>query len=306
VAVGLLLAIRWWTALSGPPDGAVVHLRLRDESAPEDDSMRERHLGLLRQARRRGVPAKSVTRWVNLAPPGPDRPVDLVATCAAAAAAVESMINNGPDGVRMLLAADMPWPAALAVGAQLPITADPRLLELTGSPCGTGVGAPEATFSLPWRPPRSLEALTIERWTLPDAAAAGRVGLLLALTRPQRYLDPAQVFAGHGVGECHLVQPSWVAEEADDDEPYRFTGQQLAGLARRLPAVLAAVKQRCRGRELAVVAAMPSTLAMAVGWGLARDPGPFFAGTYLLYDDESNRGYLPLRVHPSQPVGRPR
>jgi hypothetical protein len=67
-----------------------------------------------------------VTRWVDTAPSGDGRLVDLVAVCRETAAALEAMMNTDPVGSRRLLASDMMWPAALAVGAQLPRHLDPK------------------------------------------------------------------------------------------------------------------------------------------------------------------------------------
>lgn len=299
---GLLLAIRWRIELHRPVR-LLIHVRLADESIPTDESRRERHLGLLHQARRRDMMLKSITRWINLAPPDSHDPVNLVTQCAEVATGIEAMVNQDTEGSRLTLAADMPWPIALGVGAQLPVTMTAQLMELTGWPDGTGAAAPEARFPLPWKPPRSLEALAVERSTVPVPSTDGRIGLLLAITESLRHLDPVQVFAGLNVSEYHVVQPSWAAVEGEDVRSHRFTGKELADLARRLPPVIASIKQRTKERELVIAAAIPSSLAMAIGWGLTQNAAQFFADTHLLYYDLRRNRYRTLRVHPSQPTG---
>lgn len=105
-----------------------------------------------------------------------------------------------------------------------------------------------------------------------------------------------------GVNEYSLVHPDWAVDTAHDDQPHRFTGKDLAALARRLPTLIASVKQRCGDRELVIVAAVPSSLALAVGWALVQNGQPFFSGTHLLQHDARTASYRPVRVHPSQPV----
>lgn len=83
-------------------------------------SSRERYACLRRQARRRRLTLRSVTRWVDASASSGGRLVDLVAVCRETAAALEAMINADPGGSRRLLASDMMWPPALAVGAQCP------------------------------------------------------------------------------------------------------------------------------------------------------------------------------------------
>jgi hypothetical protein len=300
--VALSLATMWRAGLDRPR-ATLLHARLADESVPDDESNRERYPGLRRQARRRRLSLRSVTRWVNTSPSGGDQLVDLVAVCRETAGALEAMMNSDWDGSRRLLASDMMWPAALGVGAQLPSAADFRMLELTGWPNGTGSGAAEAVFAPPRSSPPSLDGLTVERVALADEAPAGRVGLILAVTQSLRHLEPKQVFAGCGVGEYHVVYPSWFGHGPDDQAPTAISARQLTALARRLPPAMAEVKRRARGRELVVAAAIPSSLAMAVGWALASGAQPFFAGTYLLRYDEAANGYRPVRTHPSQPAG---
>lgn len=300
----LLLAMHWGL-LRHRPAPLLVHVRIGDEATAPDESMRERHLGLLKHARRRGMALKSVTRWADLAPGTERDPLDLVAGCAQTAAAVEAVINLDATSNRLVLACDMPWPAALAVGAQLPATADVQLLELTGGPRGTGVAAPEAVFPLPRKPARSLDSLVVEQSALIDRSEGRRVGLVLALTQPPDRTDLQVIFAQLGITEYSLVQPAGVAGTGNAGPPHRFTGRDLSSLARRLPAMIASVKQRCGDRELVIVAAVPSSLALAVGWALAQNPQPFFSGTHLLQYDARTRSYRPVRVHPAQPADPP-
>jgi len=319
-AIGLLLAIRWWTAQLGPPP-LLVHIRVADEGTQRDETALARHAGLLRYAHRRRMTLRSVTRWVDLSPgPYPD-PVDLVAVCAQAAAAIESILNLDAGGGSAVLSCDMPWPVALAIGAQLPLAANARLLEVTGA------RKREAAFSLPWKTTASLNALAVERSARPEAPPEARpdvrpearpearpevprearVGLVLAVDGAGSQVDPSEVFAGFGVGEWHLIRPMWAAGGQDDAKARRLTAAELAELAGGLPSVIASIKQRCGDRELVVVAAVPAVLALAIGWGLARDASPFFRGTHLLHLDARLGAYRAVRVHPSQqtePAGR--
>ncbi len=54
-----------------------------------------------------------------------------------------------------------------------------------------------------------------------------------------------------------------------------------------------------------IAAAMPKTLAVALGMGIARMGVRFFTGTHLLLWDERTRSFLPTRAHPSQPATFP-
>jgi hypothetical protein len=81
------------------------------------------------------------------------------------------------------------------------------------------------------------------------------------------------------VAEYYELKSDYFGPVARQPPGARLTGAQLAAIAERLPAAVAAVKQAAGDRELVVAAALPKTLAMALGWGLSEGPQRFFTRT---------------------------
>ncbi|WP_173034009.1 hypothetical protein [Phytohabitans flavus] len=284
-----LFAALVWRGSVHQRTGTLFYVRLIDDAWPDW------HTIPLRAASRRRMSLRSVTRWADLPTHTRDGTIDLVDMCADVAAALEAVVNGDRDDTAYTIAPNMPWPAALAIGAELPIVDNLRLLELPGRPDSAGDGMPEVVFRMP-QPATggaALPSATTRRTT------GRRVGLLLTFTG--RGLDPDTVFDGMDVGEFYELGPAalGVARHAGPG----FTSAQLATLARSLPPAVAAIKQATTGRELVVAAAMPKTLAMALGWCLAQGDCRFFAGTHLLHCVDTKSGHcMPMRVHPAQPV----
>lgn len=284
--LALLLALLWRRSAHGRT-GTLFYVRLIDEA------WQDWHVIPVQVASRRRMSLRSVTRWVDLPSRTRHGVIDLVDVCSEIASALEAVVNGDRDDTGYTIAPNMLWPAALAVGAELPIVDCLELLELSGRPDGSGGGITEISYPLPQ--PSASDAATPA--PVPHRSGGTRVGLLLTFTA--RGLDPGTVFAGIGVGEYYRLCPEWFGVDLARGIGARFTGEQLATLAESLPPVVANIKQAAGDRDLVVAAAMPKTLAMALGWGLAQGACRFFAGIHLLHYD--GRRYIPVRVHPAQP-----
>jgi hypothetical protein len=283
-----------------------------------DDVMVDWHAEPLGYAHRRRMSLRSVTRWVDLTAQTTTAAevIDISPTCTQIGEALEAVINGDRDDTAYVIAPNMPWQAALAVGAELPIVDRLHLLELPGRPPEPGRGpAPPARASavllkLPFPTANRPEAtwwthdIDEEPDTLPHPAPDGaRVGLLLAFTKAagDPSMQPAKVFAGLGVAKYHRLRPITAVGISDG----RLTSRQLATLAPALCAAVAYIKKQAGTRELVVAAALPKILATALGWGLAQSDCRFFTGTYLLHYHLPAGPFQPIRVHPSQPTTPP-
>ncbi|GLI00901.1 hypothetical protein [Phytohabitans aurantiacus] len=288
VALVALFAAVVWRGSVYRRTGTLFYVRLID------GALSDWHVALVRVASRRRMSLRSVTRWVDLPSSTRNGTIDLVNTCTEVAAALEAVVNSDRDDTAYTISPNMPWPAAVAIGAELPIVDSLRLLELRGRPDSSSDDVAEISFRL--APPTGDTALPGATTHL---TTGSRVGLLLVFT--SRGLYPHTVFDGMDVGEFYKLDPAslGITRHAGTD----LTGAQLAALAQALPPAVAAIKQAARDRELVIAAALPKTLAMALGWGLAQGQCRFFAGTHLMHcvDNESGR-CVPMRVHPAQPA----
>jgi hypothetical protein len=290
--LGLFMAILWRGSVHRRT-GTLFYVRLIDETWPDW------HATPVWVASRRRMSLRSVTRWVDLPDRTRDGVIDLVDVCAKVAAALEAVVNSDRDDTAYTIAPNMLWQPALAIGAELPIVDGLRLLELSGLPDGTGQGVTEISF----RPPQPSAGDAPLPSPVSRRSAGARVGLLLVFTG--RGLDPDTVFDGMGVGEYYELQPASLGVNPARRTGAILTAAELAKLAAALPAAVAEIKRAAGERELVVAAAMPKTLAMALGWGLAQDTCRFFTNTHLLHHDVETGRYVPVRVHPAQPTLTP-
>jgi hypothetical protein len=293
-ALGLLFGAVRWRGRVHRRTGTLFYVRVID------DAMEDWHRLALQAAARRRLSLQSVTRWIDLpartSQPGP---IDVVGVCEQVAAAMQALVDTDRDDTGYTLAPNMLWPVALAVGAELPIVERLDLLELDTASRGH-----ETRFALPSLPAGRPGRLTVEHEDY-EGAPTGRVGLLLAFGKAAVHMDPRRVFADMGISEHYLIRPAWVGADLASLRPGAFDQDQLAALAAGLPVAVAEIKDCAGSRECVVAAAMPKTLAVALGWGLAQATCRFFTGTHLLHYDGPTGRYMPMRVHPSQPTGSP-
>ena len=296
-AVLLLLAAVWIRTLLHRYTGTLFYLRLLDDAMPD------RHTAALAAAARNRMSLRPVTRWADLHAHTRNGIIDLTEPCRQIATGLETAVNTDRDDTGTTIAANLLWPAALAVGAELPIVDDLRLLELDDT---------ELMFTLR---PAQPEPGIIGRESSPadqpqpgptagGPAHAGRVGLILAFGKAatQASMQPASVFAGLGVSEWHRLRPGALTD-ISELETRRFTDDDLSAFARSLPAAVTDIKQAAGTRELVIAAALPKTLALALGWHLSQSPCRFFTGTHLLH--HTGYGFTPMRTHPAQPTEAP-
>jgi hypothetical protein len=290
VALLLLFLAILWRGSVHRRTGTLFYVRLIDAG------WADWHTIPVQIASQRRMSLRSVTRWVDLSSHTRDGVIDVVDVCAEVAGGLESVVNGDRDDTAYTVAPNMPWPAALAVGAELPIVDGLQLLELPGRPDSAGDDTAEESFRLPQpsadvgTPPRPLSR----------SHTGTRVGLLLTFTG--RGLDPDTAFEGMDVGDYYGLDPASMGVDLARRVGANFTGAELAKLAAALPPAVAEIKRAAGDRELVVAAAMPKTLAMALGWALAQGTCRFFTGTHLLHQDGRSGRYLPMRVNRAQPA----
>ncbi|MDT5024983.1 MAG: hypothetical protein QOE61_1409, partial [Micromonosporaceae bacterium] len=250
--------------------GTLFYVRLLD------DPWTDLHVQALRAAQARRMSLRSVTRWVDL----PARTtaigvIDIVEECAQVAVALEATVNDDRDDTGYTLAPNMAWPVALAVGAELPILRRLELVELDEHTVDA-----ETRFELPAATDNDGLLLSDDYTVARAVAGTGRAGLLLAFSRNAKRIDPDAVFADCGVSDYRRVRPYWVGPDLTELAT-AHTPDQLRRIAAALPGVVAQIKND-DARELVVVAALPKTVAVALGWGLAQGNSRFFDRTHLL------------------------
>lgn len=130
----------------------------------------------------------------------------------------------------------------------------------------------------------------------------GRLGVWIAFTEISGKFSTKD-FIAFGVSSAVVMRrvEGQVTTPMDGPEMCRLAadlGAALADLRRTTPAE----------REIVVVAMIPKTVALLLGWHLSQEKVRFFAGTHLMYYDEQkshyeelSTPYLAMRVHPSQP-----
>lgn len=277
------------------------------------------HADALEAARRGRMSVRTVTRWINdSATRTTTGIIDVSATCAEVAATLEILVNTDRDDTAYTIAPNLPWPVGLAIGAELPIVSGLGLLELQGgppspspslSPARPANPPPEISFVLARRTHRTTSDwwktdLVRDEGALPQSSPGpARFGLLIALTPvpPGSETTPETAFAGTGVTSYFRLRPA-------EPTASPLTSSHLQRLAPALVDAVADVKKQAveQGAELVVVARMPKTLAVALGWGLAQTDVAFFAGTHLMhYRTVMPHPYVPMRVHPAQPTTPP-
>ena len=273
-----------------------------------DFKMRDWHEEALNLARGHRMSLRSVTPWVDLSP-AENGVVDLVGTCAAISASLNTLINTDRDDTGYAVAPNMLWPIALAVGFGMPTVSGLQLLELDGPGAASGGESLEVTWVLADAPPGPgvvERTLTTTRHVIDNpAAGAARVGLILAFTKHAADMDLLATFGPFGVSEYYLVRACDTHPDLDNLTAVRYDADRLTRLAQVLPHELARIKTEIGDRELVVTTALPKTLTLALGWGLSQVSCAFFPGTHLALFNGQGKPFLPVRVHSSQPPHNP-
>ncbi|WP_280260081.1 hypothetical protein [Nocardia abscessus] len=246
------------------------------------EGMSDRRRDALTEAAAQHMASRTITRWVDLTDnTNADGVIDIHPVATDIGATLENLINNDNPDTGYTVAPNMLWPIALAVGAYLPPIPHTRILELNPP------NQPNLTIALDG--PATI-TLTEKTTTLP-APTGDRTGIVLALTPDAADFDPSSL-ATHGVATVHTLTAP------DGASP--LTAPQIAALPR---AIADALRPHISDSiERVIVARIPKTAALALGWELARRDIRFFTGTRLLHYDSKTKTYQPMRVHPSQPA----
>ncbi|MBT8225760.1 MAG: hypothetical protein HKP61_22380 [Dactylosporangium sp.] len=273
-------------------------------------SMEDWHADAVSARHRYQMSLRSVTPWIDLSQRSATDVVDLVGTCASTSATLNLLINTDRDDTGYTLAPNMLWPVALAIGANLPTVPDLQLLELDGPGVHASNGSNEVIWKLPAQPPPpglvERELITSGPISVDGPRpGATRVGVMLAFSRKATEMDLPGVFRGFGVREYHVIRPHKVGPDLRELAAKQFGAQQLMVLTQVLPREFARLTTEVGNRELVVAAALPKTLALALGWGLAQVGCAFFTDTHFVLFNGCGKPFLPVRVHPAQPAQSP-
>lgn len=285
-AFALLFAAVLWRSLIHRRTGTLFYVRLLADDMPD------LHDTAIQIAARRRMSLKSVTRWADLPTHTHEGVIDLSATCADIAAGLETVINTDRDDTAYTIAPNILWPAALAIGAELPIVDNLQLLELPDPRTPQPI-----TFTL--TKAVTPAALITEELPLNATTPDAPVGLILAFAPAAAKMSPLAVFAEYSVSQCRRIRPAAVSHTTELNH-ITFTGPDVAAFARPLAEAIITVQDEAGTRGVVIAAAMPKVLAMAIGWHLAQAKTRFFDRTHLLYYDQQTAAYTPIRAHPAQ------
>lgn len=292
VSLGCVVLAVAWRARAKRSTGTLFYVQLLDES------MQDKRIDALNQAAKQQLSRRSLTRWLDLDGCIVNGVVDVHESCQEAGKALEGLVNLDRDDTATSLAPNALWPMAIALGMDVP-AGDPagsdalKVLELRDD----HKGARDEEFRLK----RDEEPMKLTVRSQEVAASGERVGLWLAFTEARRAFD-IRKFRDFGVHTAHRV--SW-----DDFDPAapeaapRYTGEQMRCMAPAIAQKIAALGKP--DREVVVVAMIPKTVALAVGWHLAQTEGASLAHTHLMYYHGRKHRYFPMRVRPSQPSTPP-
>lgn len=241
----------------------------------------------LAQAVAHHMALRTLSRWIDLPDnTNPHGVIDIHTVCAEIGASLEDLINNDNPDTGYTIAPNLLWPIALAVGTYLPPVLDTRLLELQSAT------AASATIRLGDTTP-----ITLTHTTTHLDPTATRTAIVLAFTPNAKHYDDT-VLTGFGINTTHILAgPDGIP--TDTTPP--LTASQLAALPRALADHLEPLITSTD--ERLVIAYLPKTVALALGWELSRKRIRFFAGTHLMNYDRG--AFVPMRVHPSQPATPP-
>ncbi|MBF6260146.1 hypothetical protein IU468_28180 [Nocardia farcinica] len=273
VLLGVTVRLRGHTHRSG---GTLYYVHALAEG------MSDRRRDALGEAADHHMAWRTITRWVDLTDnTNADGVIDIHRVATDIGATLENLINNDNPDTGYTVAPNMLWPIALAVGAYLPPIPRTRLLELNPP------NRPNTTITLDGAPTITLT----DKITTLAAPTGHRTGIVLAFTGAAAHFDTNQLVS-HGVATVHTFTAP--------DSASPLTAAQIAALPRAIADALR--PHLTEGTERVIVAFIPKTVALALGWELARPDIRFFTGTHLLHHDDKTDTYQPMRVHASQPA----
>ena len=291
VLVGLLAVLYWVLARRTTLHrtiGTIFHVQVLDEN------MEDLRATARTAASDEHMSVRSIIRWVDIAHRTDPATgvVEVVDVVAEVGDALQAQINLDSDETGYTLAPVMLWPMALALGTQLAPPKGLRLRELQSDP-----RLPSNIIELDREPRRVVEsALDIAE---PDGS--GRFGVFLALTAASHDVTAGrwpELGVSDGVRLGLGIDPPAPAPV--------LTNHDLEGLAGGLAAKLVEIRMREPDREIVVVSTVPKTVALAIGWHIARQRCRFFRNTHLMHYDHDTNSLLPMRVRESQPRHTPR
>jgi len=259
-----------------------------------DERMGDYHENALADARRRHMALQVLGRRIDLAGRECSGVADVITPRQELSRMVEDAFNQDRDDTGYVVAPNLLWPAALAVGPSLTRARDARFIEFDKS------GEVDQIFMLHERADNPVAAPTRQTTAL-DEPTGDRRGVVLAFTEAFAKFTPERQFARLGVQEFTVLRP------LDGKPGQRWSGPALCRLADDLAGHLATLKSECEhgNRELVVVAFLPKTVALLIGWHLGRARQRFFANTHLMHYVLGEDRFVALRVHPSQPTHFP-
>ncbi len=266
--------------------GALYYVRILD------DQMTDRHDQARISAQRRRMGMKTVSRWADLRSRTTDGVIDVADVCEDVSRSLELVVNNEPGDYGRAIAPNVLWPAALAIGAELPLVDRWEMVEFLNN-------GDEISFRLD-----EHRDMFGEKLGDTGAPGTGAVGVILAFTPYCKDFDEKEAFGSLAISNWHRLAPRDVSGREHSGV---LTGEEIGALAEPVAARLAAIKREASqtGRELVVAARMPKALALAVGWHLGCKEVRFFAGTHLLHFDSEQRQRFSVRVHRAQPISPP-
>lgn len=292
VALGLLVFAVWWRSWAKRATGTLFYVQLLDES------MEDKRIKAVDKAAEQHLSRRTISRWLHLDGCLVNGVLDVQESCHGAGKALEDLINLDEDDTATSLAPNALWPMALALGMDVP----------AGAPAGSNEvkvveiaddheGARDEEFSL--KRDEDPMDLTVR---IEEVASSGtRDGLWLAFTEARRNFRLEQ-FRQFGVRTARRVSCDDFDPGAPEKPP-RYTGEDMRRMAPALAQKIAALGKS--GRELVVVAMIPKSVALAIGWHLAQIEGASLTRTHLMHFDGRKRQYFPMRVRASQPSTSP-
>jgi len=281
VLLGVAVFYRRWVYHG---NGTLFSLVFLDETMPDFHEQAQTH------AARHHMAVRLIGRRIDVLGRERDDVVDVVQPCQELARALEHAINHDREDTGYAVAPNVLWPAALAIGASLTRTDKMRFLEYNRNT--------RVVFRL-----RNKAAERVAIRAKPNHVVATptgeRRGVLLAFTPSVEKFDIDRRCAEFGISDLTRIElPAHIRGR-------QLSGSEMSRLADDLAGHLADIKRITTGRELVIVAFVPKTVSLLIGWHLSRQQVRFFADTSLMHHVLPEDRFVALRVHPSQPTTFP-
>lgn len=287
LAVGSVLGSLFWRSRARRATGTLFYVQMLDEG------MADRRLDALDKAANKRLSRRSITRWLDLEGAASHGVVDVVDACHEAGCALEELVNNDREDTANTVAPNALWPMAVALGMHLP--AD-ETLKVTELPTGRGQ---DQEFRLTGDA-KSPDLFVVDDNL--DEPTGDRVGIWLAFTPARKHFS-VDGFRQFGVRIAYTV--TWDGVDPADGTDRHYEDEELPRLAAGITAKFLELKKQHPNTEVVVVAMITKAVAIAVGWQLAQQEDVSLRNTHLMHFDGNRRGYVPMRVRPSQPTTSP-